>query len=255
MPFSFAHPVAVLPIKQKWKKYFNLTGLVLGSIAPDFEYFIRFKPEAVIGHDLTGFFLLNLPLCIFVAFLFHKLIKKPLILCLPVPFDKWYEYLAAKDWKINSSKEMLIFIYSSLVGMFTHVFWDAFTHESGKFVVLFSVLSKEIDFMDYSIPIYKFLQHGSTLIGGLAVLVCIFRIRRDNSQANSLPARYKLLYFITILSFGFILVLSGLYFSLIKFSFDNRGVIVVTFINGIILGSLFISCIINRMIANKCNKA
>ncbi|MBU5437127.1 DUF4184 family protein [Tissierella sp. MSJ-40] len=32
MPFTFAHPAAVLPIKNKWDKYFDLTGLTVTSI-------------------------------------------------------------------------------------------------------------------------------------------------------------------------------------------------------------------------------
>lgn len=250
MPFSFAHPVAVLPIKHKWKKQFDLTGLVLGSIAPDFEYFIKFKPEALIGHGLTGFLLLNLPLCIVFAFLFHRVIKKPLITCLPKPFDKGYKYLAEKVWKIRGFKELLIFIYSSLIGMLTHVFWDAFTHENGRFVVWFPVLAREVEFMEYSIPIYKFLQHGSTLIGGLAILIFILRLRRTESQTRSIPTRCKLLYYFTTLFAGIAFVVSGFCFSLIKLKFEYRGVIVVTFINGLFFGCLFISCVFNRMSCN-----
>ena len=55
MPFTFAHPAAIIPINSRFKSKFCLTGLVLGSMAPDFEYFIRLKPYSAYGHNLIGF--------------------------------------------------------------------------------------------------------------------------------------------------------------------------------------------------------
>ncbi len=52
MPFTLAHPAAVLPVKNKWPHLFNGTALILGSMAPDFEYFIRFKAQGTIGHSI-----------------------------------------------------------------------------------------------------------------------------------------------------------------------------------------------------------
>lgn len=39
MPFTFAHPAAVLPFSKKQVNYISVTALILGSMAPDFEYF------------------------------------------------------------------------------------------------------------------------------------------------------------------------------------------------------------------------
>ncbi len=30
--------------------------MILGTMAPDFEYFIHFKPMSVIGHSIKGFY-------------------------------------------------------------------------------------------------------------------------------------------------------------------------------------------------------
>ncbi|WP_434297574.1 DUF4184 family protein [Clostridium sporogenes] len=40
MPFTFSHPAIVLHLEKKWNKYFSFTALILGSMSPDFEYFI-----------------------------------------------------------------------------------------------------------------------------------------------------------------------------------------------------------------------
>ena len=61
MPLTFAHPAAILPLSRK-SRYIHFSALVLGSMAPDFEYFLRGQPMGEIGHTLTGFIWFNLPL-------------------------------------------------------------------------------------------------------------------------------------------------------------------------------------------------
>ncbi|MBK7856522.1 MAG: DUF4184 family protein [Bacteroidetes bacterium] len=50
MPFTFAHPSVVFPLFKKVSKYFSATGLIAGSIIPDFEYFARLYSLSVITH-------------------------------------------------------------------------------------------------------------------------------------------------------------------------------------------------------------
>lgn len=59
MPFTFAHPAAVLPLGVKKTKYIDFTALVIGSMAPDFEYFIHFKPYQEYGHTIFEITLLD----------------------------------------------------------------------------------------------------------------------------------------------------------------------------------------------------
>lgn len=33
MPFTFAHPAIMIPLKEKWPKWFNGTALIQGSMA------------------------------------------------------------------------------------------------------------------------------------------------------------------------------------------------------------------------------
>jgi len=54
MTFTFAHPAVVIPLKEKRPKWFNGTALILGRMAPDFEYFIRFEAKAVVGHKVRS---------------------------------------------------------------------------------------------------------------------------------------------------------------------------------------------------------
>ena len=52
MPFTFSHPAIILPLKKLPKKYISMTGLIVGSIAPDFEYFLRMKSKY--SHTMSG---------------------------------------------------------------------------------------------------------------------------------------------------------------------------------------------------------
>src|SRR5688572_151694 len=79
MPFTFAHPAIVLPLNYLGKRWISMTGLVIGSIIPDFEYFLRMKLRSEYSHTLAGIFWFDLPLTIFVAFIFHLIIRNPLI--------------------------------------------------------------------------------------------------------------------------------------------------------------------------------
>ena len=56
MPFTFSHPALILPLKYFPNKWFSLTGLVIGSLTPDFEYFLRMRIKSVYSHTLEGIF-------------------------------------------------------------------------------------------------------------------------------------------------------------------------------------------------------
>lgn len=98
MPFTFAHPVAVLPFAKKHSKHISVTALILGSMAPDFEYFLHFRPYGVIGHTWLGFLYLNLPLVFLLAYIYHYILKKPFITHLPKPFAGYYTYAVDERW-------------------------------------------------------------------------------------------------------------------------------------------------------------
>ena len=67
MPFTLAHPAIVLPLAAK-KLRMSATGLVIGSMVPDFEYFIRMRTESKYSHTLAGLFWFDLPLGLLLCF-------------------------------------------------------------------------------------------------------------------------------------------------------------------------------------------
>ena len=61
--------------------------------------------------------------------------KKPFITHLPKPFAGYYTYAVDERWGLHTWKDFFVFCYSALFGMLTHVIWDAFTHNTGYFVM------------------------------------------------------------------------------------------------------------------------
>lgn len=174
MPFTFAHPVVVVPLKRRFSQWFNLTALVVGSMSPDFEYFLRLKTHTQISHTWIGIIIFNLPIVLIVSLLFHQVVKGPLLTHLPRPLSTSFGGAAHQRWITFTPRNVLIFLYSALIGILSHLLWDSFTHANGFFVSLIPSLAYQVNFLGLAVPVYKFLQHGSTIVG-LLLLVCFLK--------------------------------------------------------------------------------
>lgn len=229
MPFTIAHPAAVVFIKNR---YLNLSGLILGSMAPDFIYFILFSPSSNFGHTILGTVILNIPLCFLINFIYYEFIKDTFILNLPSCMSKYYTWVIGTRNRITNIKEAIIFIYSSVIGMMTHVFWDSFTHKTGYFVIKLDFLKESIYLFGHNIYIYKVAQHGGSLLGFFIILIFLYKIRIKGVKIN-VPIKRKLIYHITVMIITIMVIVAA--YIIFK---DNFGIgrMVVTFINGLFLG-------------------
>lgn len=248
MPFTFAHPAVILPlskIKIKNHQIFNMTALVIGSMAPDFEYFIHFRPFQEHGHSLLGLFYFNLPLVIIISSIYHNILKKQLITNLPKPFCQNYAYLTQSKWKLDSLKKIGTVIYSSILGMLTHLLWDSFTHKGAYFVEKIEFLTNSLNLLEYSIPIYKILQHGSTLLGLTILAIYLFKIRDKSSG----PKAFNPTPLQKILHWSGTVLLSGIIFFVVLFIRKDfaLGSLVVTGINSLFIAITTISFFKNKL--------
>jgi hypothetical protein len=82
----------------------------------------------------------------------------------------------------------LIVIFSLLLGAFSHLFWDGFTHHDGFFVELFPILQTKTVF--YSIPVFKILQHLSTLLGGICIVFWVYKLPQNSKIIYSISTKY-----------------------------------------------------------------
>ena len=256
MSFTLAHPAAIIPLCRK-NRYFHKIGLILGSMAPDFEYFLHLKPYATIGHNCLGFLIINLPLCFVIYYLYINFIQYSFSL-LAIEnvklisqktiaysnFIKTNNKIVFLDKK-SSLKIKVIntikFTLSALIGMFTHVFWDSFTHINGYFVKNIAMLNVKIL---NRIPIYKVLQHGGTIIG-FSIIVFIlykigFRIKLKKLKLN--PKKIALSICIALLIFLGFLIKADMHIANLVIIFCNT-----LFIMSVIIGYFYRKIIEKRL--------
>ena len=90
MPFTFCNPAIILPLAKINRNRISATGLILGSMSPDFEYFIKMRMEKIHGHSFWGLFYFDLPLTLLLCFVFHLFVRDSLIEHLPQPIRRNY---------------------------------------------------------------------------------------------------------------------------------------------------------------------
>ena len=239
MPFTFSHPAIVLPLTFLPRQWFSLTGLVIGSLTPDFEYFIRMRIQSNYSHTISGLFWFDLPLGIILAFIFHNIVRDSLFVNLPKFLKSRFYNFMRFEWNNYFKNNWFIIIISILIGASSHLFWDSFTHDHGYFVRTIPQLTNSIDFFGNHVPVLKIVQHSSSLIGGLTIVIAILRITPEKTiNGNSNLKYWGILIFLSITIITFRLLL-GLDYKLL-------GHVIVTSISAGLISLILTSLIMNR---------
>jgi hypothetical protein len=189
MPFTLAHAAAALPFR---RTRLIMSAVVIGCFAPDFEYFIPFGHHGSFGHTLTGMFVFDLPLGLAVLSLFHRYAKEPLAACLPEGARKRL-HLGPPTLSINSFARLAMTVFSILVGIATHIFWDALTHPTYWIYDHLHFLGKTASLPLFGPrPWYGILQYISSVFGIVVVLLWCIHWYRVTPPVHSKPDRRSL---------------------------------------------------------------
>ncbi len=210
MPFTFSHPAIVLPLTYLPKRWFSLTGLVIGSMTPDFEYFLRMKVESEYSHTLAGLTWFDLPLGLLLCFIFQNIVRNSLFQNLPTFLKSRFVTFTRYNWNRHFERNWLVVIISILIGAASHLFWDSFTHSNGYFVQAIPALTNTVDLLGRQIPVLKILQHSSTLIGGLVIAYTIYKLPTDKDVSGKINPKYWIILFSLALTIILIRLLTGL---------------------------------------------
>lgn len=179
MPFTFSHPAAIVPLNYVAKEWLSLSALVLGSIVPDFEYFIRMKVLSIYSHTWVGLFWYDLPLALIILLVYTRFIKDKLIAHLPSGINVRFS-----QYQNNKVKYDLLYfviaIVSILIGAASHILWDSFTHPAGYFVKHHHILKHKMLIANHSVAFYNMLQHISSAIGALIVIYAVYRMPKGD---------------------------------------------------------------------------
>lgn len=190
MPFTFSHPAIILPLKYLPKNWISLTGLIIGSLTPDFEYFIRMKVQSNYSHTFYGIFWFDLPLAILLSFIFHNIIRNSLFFNCPNIIKSRVLLFSKFNWNNYFKENWIIVLISTIIGIASHLFWDGFTHNHGYFVEHISSLKNSFSFLGNEIPIWKITQHASTLLGAIIIVASFFKLPENIIQPIGINQKY-----------------------------------------------------------------
>ncbi len=190
MPFTFSHPAIVLPLTFLPRQWFSLTGLVIGSLTPDFEYFLRMRIKSNYSHTIDGLFWFDLPLGLLLALIFHNIVRDSLFDNFPSILKSRFLAFRQFDWNDHFKRKWFVVAISILIGAASHIFWDSFTHDHGYFVQTIPALQNSLNFFGGQIPILKILQHSSTFIGGLVIAYAIYKLPSNNIEKEIINLKY-----------------------------------------------------------------
>lgn len=130
MPFTFAHIGYILPIQKKWKEKLSVTGLIFGSIAPDYDILFRLTNvrEHLFQYDLSCILFLIYPLALISAFSFHLFCRNVIIENLPIFLKQKYQKYNSVNFSALLKKDFLRISYSIVFAICLHLFLDYFCH-------------------------------------------------------------------------------------------------------------------------------
>jgi hypothetical protein len=239
MPFTFSHPAIILPLTFLKRQWLSATGLIVGSMTPDFEYFIRMKVQSEYSHTLSGLFWFDLPLGLILCFLYHGIVRNSLINNSPLFLKERLSAYINFDWTNYFKNNSLIVVVSLLVGAFSHFLWDSFTHETGFFVRRLSLLQSPISFGNSVFPTYKLLQHLSTLAGGLFIIITLLTLKKRSAPATNHFYKFWSLAIAITLTVLIIRLAFGL-------SYHQYGNVIATVISGGLVSLLVTPLILKR---------
>ena len=178
MPLTISHPAIVLPAKYLPEKWISWTGLIVGSMTPDFEYFLRMKVESVYSHTWMGTLWFDLPLGLLLTFVYHYIVRDSLICNSPRFIKKRLTIYIDFSWWNYFKRNILVVLICLYVGIGSHLFWDGFTHPHGDFVKIIPFLRESTDMFGFRVKYYRILQNISSVVGGLIVFIAFMKIPR-----------------------------------------------------------------------------
>lgn len=169
MPFTFSHPALILPLAYLPKTWISLTGLILGSIAPDFEKFIKMKLASSYSHTWSSIFYFSLPIALLFSFVYHLVVRDVLIDHLPNFLKQRLFRFKSLNWVTYFKKNYVVIIISIVIGAASHITLDNLTHKYGAFVSYFPFLQHKLYFSDFRLSLVRILDITCSLMGGIGI--------------------------------------------------------------------------------------
>ena len=137
MPFTLAHPAAVLPLI---RRPFVASALVAGAVAPDLLYvdpiyrlatqYINGNFTLTLTHEFTSALWLDPLLALLMLGIYNLVLRRPLTALAPAALAARLPAAPAVG-PLPSPATLVWSLVSAMLGAVTHVVWDSFTHGDG----------------------------------------------------------------------------------------------------------------------------
>lgn len=188
MPATFSHPAAVLALRRFAPERLSMPALIIGSMAPDLGYFLLLFDAATMAHTTAGLFFITLPSGLIAWALLQ--LAWPLMARMMPPVHARFLGAALLSSRPVGGRDFSRIALSVLIGGATHLVWDSFTHKRSWFVETFPTLRTPIPIaFGFEAPGYYLLQHGSSLVGLIAVLLAYRGALRRSGPAQPTTLR------------------------------------------------------------------
>ena len=218
MPFTLAHPAAVVPLKKLIKTDgLVFSALVAGSLVPDLGYLWPGFQSQIFSHSLPGVVVFGLPVGLFLLWLFHRRLKQPLLLLLPESHQRVLDAYSG-PFPFLPWRRLALILVSIFIGGLTHIAWDAFTHGQGWGVQTFEALHQPLFWaIGLRVKPYHLIKHGSSTLG-VAVLVYwyVAWFFRQTGQPVPLNMSRGMWVGLAVSLFG-VVILSGIVMGLVSY--------------------------------------
>jgi hypothetical protein len=192
MPFTISHVAAVMPAHRPLARLGVFTAAVIGSMTPDFAMLLPSDLARWQTHSLRALLTFCVPVGWCAYLLTRVLIKPALLEIMP---DRAYVRLRAAVPRAGLGDVPHLFWVTAalLLGAFTHLVWDGFTHEDAHGVRMFPLLSDyELEMAGHKAQLYRWLQYDSSVLGLLVVGVALWVwMRHAKSPATPPPRRMR----------------------------------------------------------------
>ena len=190
MPWTLVHPAAVLPLRKYCANRHLFGALVVGSVSPDFGYYVGRFDMATAAHTLLGLLIVCLPTGL-VLLVLIRMLHRPVANLLP---QRHRQALLSLPRMPQLSNPMTILCVSgaTVIGAVTHNVWDSFTHRAGYVVARWPPLQMPAFMVGTkTFWVFEVLQHVSTTIGLIIVVAAYLGWLRGTDHGTPAPSSFS----------------------------------------------------------------
>ncbi len=190
MPFTFSHPALVIPFlraRRRWP-WLSATGLIAGSVAPDFEKFFKLHLASRYSHTVASIFYFSCPVSLGLAFVFHLLVRRPLLAHLPGWLHRRVGHYGGLNWPLYFRQHYGGVLLSIVLGAAGHLFWDCFTHPNRVMMRFMPGMATLVHVGSRQFPLYQVSGLVNSVLGGLVIGWAVWRLPERPARPAPAPA-------------------------------------------------------------------